>query len=650
MNTFIMKNDLAGHGEDAAFVCDGFAVVCDGLGGSGQGKVNFDGEEQTEAKTASTLCSLAVREFFNEAVINDWRTFMAENLSPDDRREYLEEMTYALRHHIVDFMKKKCAEHGVDTEKIKALPTTLALALYMETPECTEVTAIWAGDSRVYTLSPTGGLQQLSRDDTVEDDFDANEQIGSSTMTGCVTYAYPFKLGFLHHRLENSPNRLIFCCSDGCFDGLKSIMIFEYILLDKLMALSDDAAPESFIEDVKSAYLLGEVYGGGLIDDTSLAGKLFCVTDVKTLKKEYLARYANIKEIREIVEEWLKELLMIARPSPEEDTALAEEYGSFAVRTAITALENKPSDWEEQILSEAVVQLPVFARFRARRAEIAPPSDPVKLAEDVSLAEIRREFDDAFVKLLCFSRENRAFMLRKLERGLAAHLGFELDSFADSLERSEQFLEMRDELLEALYDVKCFYDLFEDGSGTRREFLESLSDTVGQLRHTADLSYRILGTDHGPSEDILENERRSIIAELDDNGITSEGFSIWYDMGMPPFGDERNYERLEQLTAELPAPDEESGRLDPELVKLLKDLVHGSKNKITEQFLHSPAIIFSSCLDEAEGIGELREWLSAHMSADKQADAAYEQVGKIWRFHYKSMYEQYKKAQTGGRA
>ena len=90
MNTFIMKNDLAGHGEDAAFVCDGFAVVCDGLGGSGQGKVNFDGEEQTEAKTASTLCSLAVREFFNEAVINDWRTFMAENLSPDDRREYRE--------------------------------------------------------------------------------------------------------------------------------------------------------------------------------------------------------------------------------------------------------------------------------------------------------------------------------------------------------------------------------------------------------------------------------------------------------------------------------------------------------------------------------------------------------------------------------
>ena len=650
MNTFIMKNDLAGHGEDSAYVCDDFAVVCDGLGGSGQDVIVYDGKECTEAKAASMICVLAVRSFLNKNIINDWKTFMAENLSTDDRNEYIEEFVYILRHHIIEFMLRECAKHGVDMDKIKALPTTLALAIYMETPDCTEVTAIWAGDSRVYTLSPTSGLQQLSRDDTIEEEFDANDQIGSSTMTGCISCANPFSIGFLHHRLENSPDRLVFCCSDGCFDGLKSIMLFEYILLDKLMELKDDAEPASFIEDVKSAYLLGEVYGGGLIDDTSLSGRFFGLTDVKKLKKEYLARYANIKEVREIVNDWLKELLMIPRPTREDDEEIAERFGSFAVRSAITSLENKPLDWEEQILSEAVVRLPIFTKFRERRAELCPPSDPVKLAEDEDLAEIRAEFDDAFLKLLCYSRENRAFMLRRLDRGQAAHLGFELDGYADRLERSERFLEQRDEMIEALFDIKCFYDLFEDGTGSRREFLESLSDTVGQLQHTSELAYRILGSDYGPSEDRLESERQTLISKLDDSGIMSDGFVIWYDMGMPPFGDRRNYERLEQLTAMLPKDDEDEDKMDAELVKMLKDLVHNCPEKITEQFLHSPAIIFNSCLDEADGIGELREWLTAHINADKKADAAYEQVGKIWRFHYKSMYEQYKKAQTGGRA
>ena len=651
MNTFLMKNDKVGHGEDAAYVCEDFSVVCDGLGGSGEATVMYDGEERTEAKTASSLCCLAVQNFFNEAVLNDWKSFMTENLSPDDRKEYLEEMTYTLRHHIIDFMRSECVKHGVDPESVQALPTTLALALYVDTEECTEVTAIWAGDSRVYTVSPSG-LQQLSMDDTVAEEFDANEQIGYSTMTGCVSLSCPFKLNFLHHRLEKAPNRLVLCCSDGCFDGLKSIMLFEYILLDKLMELNDDQEPEEFIESVKTAYVLGEVYGEGLIDDTSLAGRFFGKTDSKQLKKEYLARYANLKEVREIVNEWLTQLIMIyeASPSKEADRDIFERYGDFAVKSSITALGNRPENWEEQILCVAVGSLPVFERYCKRRDELVKRADPEKLFADENMSELREEFCDAFLKLLCFSRENRDFALRKAERGLAAQLGYELDGFAREIELIEQFNEMRDDMMETLYDIKCFYDVFEDGSGTRRDFLEALSDTVEQMSHGAELSYRILNSDHGMSEEEYELARRTLIKKLADNGIVGEGFAIWHDMGMPPFGDNENHDRLEQLAGKVELDLSIDRSVKKELTKMLKELVNKHRDKIAEQFLKSPDIIFSSCLDPVEGIPELRDWLGLHLRADKQAEEAYEQVGKIWRFHYKSMYEQYKKAQTGGRA
>ncbi len=651
MNTFLMKNDKVGHGEDAAFVCDDFAVVCDGLGGSGEATVMYDGEERTEARTASSLCVLAVQDFFNEAVLRDWKSFITENLSPDDRKEYLEEMTYALRHHIIDFMRKDCIEHGVDMESIQAIPTTLALAVYTETEECTEVTAIWAGDSRVYTLSPSG-LQQLSLDDTVAEEFDANEQIGYSTMNGCVTLTCPFKLNFLHHRLEKAADRLVFCCSDGCFDGLKSIMLFEYILLDKLMELKDEDEPEEFIESVKTAYVLGEVYGEGLIDDTSLAGRFFGRTDSKQLKKEYLARYANLKEVREIVNEWLTQLLMIyeASPSKEADKDIFERYGDFAVKTVITALGNRPENWEEQILCVAVGSLPVFEKFRTRRDELIKRADPDKLFADDTLSELRDEFLDAFLKLLCFSRENRDFALRKIERGLAAQLGFELDGFARQIELIEAFNEMRDDMMETLYDIKCFYDVFEDGAGTRRDFLEALSDTVGQMSHASELSYRLLNSEHCLSEDEYEFSRSALSKKLIDNGIAGEGFAIWHDMGMPPFGDNYNHDRLEQLAGQIELDLTIDRAVKKELTKMLKELVDKQRDRIVEQFLKSTDIIYSSCLDCVDGMTELRDWLGQHLRADKQAEEAYEQVGKIWRFHYKSMYEQYKKAQTGGRS
>ncbi|MCR5122619.1 MAG: hypothetical protein K6B74_09400 [Ruminococcus sp.] len=657
MNTFLMKNDKVGHGEDAAFVCDGFAVVCDGLGGSGEDKIMYGGEETTEAKTASSLCVLAVRDFFNEAVLADWKSYITENLSPDDRKEYLEEMTYALRHHIIDFMRKELTENGVDMETIHAIPTTLALAVFAETDDCTEVTAIWAGDSRVYTLSPMG-LQQLSRDDTVSDDFDANEQIGTSSMNGCVTLTSPFRLNFLHHRLEKIPDRLVFCCSDGCFDGLKSIMMLEFILLDKLMELHDDEEPETFIDGVKAAYVLGEVYGVGLIDDTSLAGRFFGRTDSRQLKKEYLARYANLKEVREIVNEWLTQLMIIydAAPSKETDADIFERYGDFAVKTAITALGNRPENWEEQILCVAVGSLPVFERYCERRDELVSRNEPDEIFADESKAELREEFCDAYLKLLCFSRENRDFALRKAERGLAAQLGFELDGLSRQIELINNFNEMRDDMMETLFDIKCFYDVFEDDGSedfvqaTRRDFLEALSDTLGQITHASELSYRILNSEHCMSEDEYEASRSAIIKKLIDNGIIGEGFAIWHDMGLPPFGDTYNHDRLEQLAGQVELDLSIDRAVKKELTKILKDLVNRQRDKIAEQFLKSTEIIYSSCLDCVDGIGELRDWLGLHLRADKQAEEAYEQVGKIWRFHYKSMYEQYKKAQTGGRA
>lgn len=653
MRNFIMKNDKAGHGEDAAYVCDNFAVVCDGLGGSGNTPLIYGGSKYTEAHIASTLCCAAVKDFFNDFVADEYSEFLNDNRDPNERREFLEEMVYALREHIEEYMTNKCIENDVDMDSIKALPTTLALAVYCETEEGMEVTAIWAGDSRVYTLSPTGGLQQLSRDDTVAEEFDANEQIGTCQMTGCVTLTSPFELNFLHYQFEKTDNRFIFCCSDGCYDGLKSIMLLEYILLSQIMGLDDDEAPENFIENVKKAYVLGEVYGEGLIDDTSLAGAIFSHTKTKEMKKQFLARYANLKEIHEIVSNWQDELREIdrIRPTKYEDEQIMEEFGEFALEVAEKSLSSLPVNWEDQIFSEMIASLPVFEKYHNRREEIMSVTRIDIPADTPEYHDLREEFKDAFLKLLCVSRENRDYALRKLDKTpAAAQLSYELENFALQYEAVDSFEEMRSDIMEMLYDTSCFYSIFEDGTASRAEFLEALSDTAEQIACAAELANKLLNSNGQVfGEQQYEMIKNSLMEKLDEYGIYEDGFTIWATMGYPPFGDSENCRVFEELIKKLELGKREIYEAEIELNSLLADIVYKNSYKIVEQFINSPEIVYNSYMDDVDGIEGLREWLSMHKEAEKASAQAYEQVSKIWRFHYKAMYEQYKKAQTSGR-
>ena len=90
------------------------------------------------------------------------------------------------------------AKLGIDpmltrNKTLKIFPTTLASALYFQDGERMKILAIWAGDSRVYVLSPTKGLQMLSLDDAVNAEV---EMKSASEMNNCISAGNPFRWNY----------------------------------------------------------------------------------------------------------------------------------------------------------------------------------------------------------------------------------------------------------------------------------------------------------------------------------------------------------------------------------------------------------------------------------------------------------------------
>ncbi len=77
-------------------------------------------------------------------------------------------------HLLLDRMRPAGRSKVVGTMR-HDLPTTMAVVRYRLSGDQVSCQALWAGDSRVYSLTPSGGLQALTRDHTVE--TDALEQL-----------------------------------------------------------------------------------------------------------------------------------------------------------------------------------------------------------------------------------------------------------------------------------------------------------------------------------------------------------------------------------------------------------------------------------------------------------------------------------------
>jgi hypothetical protein len=122
---------------------------------------------------------------------------------------------------------------------IKVLPTTAAIATMCFQPDpggAVPVRCLWAGDSRIYVLSPTVGLQQLTTDDLTSGGDPLENLKNDSRMSNCISLETPFILHEYHHHIR--PPFLLLAATDGCFGYLPSPMHFEFALLDTLSLAS----------------------------------------------------------------------------------------------------------------------------------------------------------------------------------------------------------------------------------------------------------------------------------------------------------------------------------------------------------------------------------------------------------------------------
>lgn len=125
----------------------------------------------------------------------------------------------------------------------RVLPTTMAVLDYRTTvhgqaqvQRQTTVEAYWAGDSRAYILTPTDGLQVLTRDDSREQD--ALELIrNDQPMDNMVSADRPFAVNQAGV-VVNGPVVLV-TATDGCFGYVSTPALFEYAVLRALLEATD---------------------------------------------------------------------------------------------------------------------------------------------------------------------------------------------------------------------------------------------------------------------------------------------------------------------------------------------------------------------------------------------------------------------------
>jgi serine/threonine protein phosphatase PrpC len=242
-----------GLGEDARPIwalrtrANGLIGVFDGLGGAGGEVIRIGEEERTGAWLASrrvrnvvlTVYAGLIRHLESQHPLGDSDIYgqMSEPNELQQPFDFTAELRRAIEQELSEYAIQLNAGGGgrLKSKLIKTLPTTLAVCWYDLSRD--EFTAVWAGDSRVYYLNPTIGLQQVTTDD-LKSGADALENlIEDSPMSNCVSAGTDFVLH--ERRVGLQPFSILIAASDGCFGYVQTPLHFEYMLLSTMTEAGD---------------------------------------------------------------------------------------------------------------------------------------------------------------------------------------------------------------------------------------------------------------------------------------------------------------------------------------------------------------------------------------------------------------------------
>lgn len=243
----------------------GLIAAFDGCGGSGARKhALYSGH--SEAFMASRLCAGAFFDGFRDSVTGD---------VPAEATAILRRCAQYCRDSFSAYRPAAGSASRLKSSMITTLPTTAAAALILPEDGALSVTVAWAGDSRVYALTPQG-LMQLSLDDSEDPDPFETDAMMTNTLNADQT-------PHIHKKTLRLPlPAFLLAATDGCFAYYTTPMEFEGALLS---TLADAATPNEWEQAL--AAQIGRVAG----DDYTMVLASFGFSDFAQLRQAFAARY-----------------------------------------------------------------------------------------------------------------------------------------------------------------------------------------------------------------------------------------------------------------------------------------------------------------------------------------------------------------------
>jgi hypothetical protein len=285
----VYSEHVPGAGEDAPPLLSRSAAlmaVFDGMGGAGSEQLNTPEGPRSGAYLASRAARATIDSCrhllldYQEDRHDSGRIGSFMSAPPADSGTFTRTLAASMRERLADL----AAETGAGTRSrlksklIRPLPTTMAAAWY-DVKRGT-FHAVWAGDSRVYLLSPEAGLQQVSTDD-LKTKGDALENLTEdSPMSNCISADGEF---ILHQRsLPLPPKAVVFTATDGCFGYVPTPFHFEHMLL---RTMQEAASYRDWNERLQAAIV------SVAKDDASLMGAILGWPNFVAVKVDFAGRF-----------------------------------------------------------------------------------------------------------------------------------------------------------------------------------------------------------------------------------------------------------------------------------------------------------------------------------------------------------------------
>lgn len=252
--------------RDAAF----FGAF-DGCGGAGsQSCPRFGGK--SEAYVAARVTADAFRDWFD----------LSDGAPPRD--------VGRLREHIFRYLSEADALVGEKSMLVgglrKKFPTTAACGICYPGKRGVEADLFWAGDSRVYLLTPQG-LAQLTEDDL--GGIDAMQNLTEDApMTNMISLSKNFVIHTGHIAIPLPA--IIFAATDGCFGYLSTPMEFEYMLLETMLNAKSVSGGAPGAEPTGWMELLSRRIGKVAGDDYTICGYAIGFDSFQNQKNAFVPR------------------------------------------------------------------------------------------------------------------------------------------------------------------------------------------------------------------------------------------------------------------------------------------------------------------------------------------------------------------------